>query len=372
MSDVVVPSAGESVTEATVAEWIVSDGDFVEKDQEICVLETDKASSTVYATESGTISLKAEADQTVQVGEVIAQITPGKGSPAPKKGAPAPAPEPVSASDPEPPSPPAFPSSYRAREGIDELLNTQEPVPPAPAPPPVQEGEVVRKKLSRLRKTIASRLVQAKNTTAMLTTFNEVDMTEVMAIRKREKDRFLKNHDVKLGFMSFFVKACCYGLKELPEINGYLEGDEIVYLPHVNMGIAVSTPTGLVVPVLKKAETLTFSQIEKQIGEYALKAREKKITMDDMKEGTFTITNGGTFGSLLSTPILNIPQTAILGMHAIKERAMVVNGQIEIRPMMYLALSYDHQVIDGKEAVTFLVKVKEALEDPTALFVEEY
>lgn len=241
---------------------------------------------------------------------------------------------------------------------------------PAAPKPPVAKDEQTRKRMSGVRRTIARRLVEAKNQTAMLTTFNEVDMTKIMEIRAKEKEQFMKKHDVKLGFMSFFVKACSSALEEFPEVNAYIEGNEIVYNPKQNIGVAVSTDKGLFVPVIRDCGTLEFHEIEKAIGDYATKAREGSLSIDTMEGGTFTITNGGTFGSLLSTPILNPPQSAILGMHAIVKRPVAIDNQVVIRPMMYLALSYDHRIVDGKDSVRFLVHIKEHLEDPAKLLLD--
>lgn len=378
---VFVPKAGESVTEATIGALLVEEGSYVEKDTPIITLETDKAAMDVHAPESGLITFVVAEGDDVLVGSEIAEITPSEKPLAEKPDAKAEkqvenkaegqkeaAPQVKSAAK-EPKS------AYQARLGLDAFLQEpelqEEPQSP-PATTPQEQGAERREKMSRLRKTIARRLVDAKNDAAMLTTFNEVDMSEVMAIRSREKEAFIAKHGVKLGFMSFFVKACCYALKEIPTVNALIEDEEIVYSTNAHISIAVASDRGLVVPVIRKADTLTFAEIEQTIVDYAIKAREGKITIDEMSGGTFTITNGGTFGSLLSTPIINAPQTAILGMHAIKERPITVNGQIVSRPMMYLALSYDHRLIDGQQAVTFLIKIKEALEDPAKLFVEEF
>ena len=381
--DIVVPSAGESVTEAIVAQIMKQNGTFVQKEEEILELETDKVNQVLYAPEAGTLNLTVSVDDKVTPNQVIGFIdTEGKGeaappAPEPKKEETAPSPGPAAAT---PPSPtPSGEGARKTPESYVASLGKQEPITPTPpqTPPPPAAPKVPtdstqsRKRMSGLRRTIAKRLVEVKNNTAMLTTFNEVDMSAVMEIRLREKDAFLKKHDVKLGFMSFFVKACTAALKELPDVNAFIDGDEIVFNSSCHVGISVSTPKGLMVPVLRSAEKLTFAGVEKGIQAFAAKARDGKISVDDLQGGTFTITNGGVFGSMLSTPILNPPQSAILGMHNIVKRAVVIDDKIEIRPMMYLALSYDHRIIDGKEAVTFLVRVKEMLEKPERLLLGE-
>ncbi|MCB1109632.1 MAG: dihydrolipoyllysine-residue succinyltransferase [Chlamydiia bacterium] len=366
--DIVVPSAGESVTEATVAAIMKDNGTFVSKEEEILELETDKVNQVLYAPEAGTLNLNVSVDTIVKPNQVIGFIdTEGKGEAAP--------PEKKEETSPPPPAPSGEGIRKSPESFVASLNDKPAAAPPPPAkvptqsPAPKQEGQT-RKRMSGLRRTIAKRLVEVKNTTAMLTTFNEVDMSQVMEIRAREKDAFFKKHDVKLGFMSFFVKACVAALKELPDVNAYIDGDEIVYNEGCHISISVSTPKGLMVPVLRHAEKLTFAGVEKGIQAFAVKAREGSISIEDLQGGTFTITNGGVFGSMLSTPIINPPQSAILGMHNIVQRAVVVEGKIEIRPMMYLALSYDHRIIDGKEAVTFLVRVKEMLEKPERLLLE--
>ena len=377
--DIQVPSAGESVTEAVVAAIMKESGTFVNKEEEVLELETDKVNQVLYAPESGTVHLTVSVDDVVTPNQVIGYIdTEGKEEATAPKEEKAPEPKPSIAPT------PARAQTGGARKSVDEFVAgaTKEPEQAAPLLPaskpqvapkaPVNKGEgQTRKRLSGLRKTIAKRLVEVKNNTAMLTTFNEVDMSSVMEIRAREKDAFLKKHDVKLGFMSFFVKACTAALKELPDVNAFIDGDEIVYNEGCHISISVSTPKGLMVPVLRSAEKLSFAGVEKGIQEFAKKSRDGTISIDDLQGGTFTITNGGVFGSMLSTPILNPPQSAILGMHNIVQRAVVIDGKIEIRPMMYLALSYDHRIIDGKEAVTFLVRVKEMLEKPERLLLGE-
>lgn len=381
--DIVVPSAGESVTEAIVAQIMKQNGTFVQKEEEILELETDKVNQVLYAPEAGTLNLTVSVDDKVTPNQVIGFIdTEGKGesaapTPEPKKEEAPPPSQPAAATP--PPSAPSGEGARKTPESYVASLGKREPATPPPSqtpPPPAApkaptDSTQSRKRMSGLRRTIAKRLVEVKNNTAMLTTFNEVDMSAVMEIRSREKDAFLKKHDVKLGFMSFFVKACTAALKELPDVNAFIDGDEIVFNSACHVGISVSTPKGLMVPVLRNAEKLTFAGVEKGIQAFATKAREGKISVDDLQGGTFTITNGGVFGSMLSTPILNPPQSAILGMHNIVKRAVVIDDKIEIRPMMYLALSYDHRIIDGKEAVTFLVRVKEMLEKPERLLLGE-
>ncbi len=372
--DIQVPSAGESVTEAIVAAIMKENGASVNKEEEILELETDKVNQVLYAPEGGVLHLTVSVDDVVTPNQIIGYVdTEGKGEVA----------QPVSAKKEEkknemlpPPKEGASggarksPESFVASLGKETPAASSPPSKPSRPKAPLQEGQT-RKRMSGLRKTIAKRLVEVKNTTAMLTTFNEVDMSAVMEIRAREKDLFLKKHDVKLGFMSFFVKSCVAALKELPDVNGFIDGEEIVYNDGCHISISVSTPKGLMVPVLLNAEKLSFARVEKGIQEFAAKARKGKISIEDLQGGTFTITNGGVFGSMLSTPIINPPQSAILGMHNIVQRAVVIDGKIEIRPMMYLALSYDHRIVDGKEAVTFLVRVKEMLEKPERLLLGE-
>lgn len=373
--EIKVPSAGESVTEAVVAAIMKESGTYVQKDEEILELETDKVNQVVHAPEAGVLTLQVKVDETVTIDQVLGTIDPAGQAPS----APPP-PEKKEETAPPPPAAPA-PSGEGARRTPESYVASlgQEKTPPPTAPPPEkasppppvkkEEGQT-RKRMSGLRRTIAKRLVEVKNNTAMLTTFNEVDMSAVMELRAREKDAFLDKHGVKLGFMSFFVKACVAALKELPDVNAFIDGDEIVYNNSYHIGISVSTEKGLMVPVIRNCEELSFAGVEKAILEYAKKARSGTIGIDDLQGGSFTITNGGVFGSMLSTPILNPPQSAILGMHNIVKRAVVVNDEIVIRPMMYLALSYDHRIVDGKEAVTFLVKVKELLEKPDRLLLD--
>ncbi|MEM9097923.1 MAG: 2-oxoglutarate dehydrogenase complex dihydrolipoyllysine-residue succinyltransferase [Pseudomonadota bacterium] len=398
-TEVRVPTLGESVTEATVATWFKQPGEAVAVDEMLCELETDKVTVEVPAPVAGVMAEHvAKEGDTVGVDALLATIEAGEGaaaaSPAPAAPA-APPPEPTHPAAAAPSGngagPVASPSAQKmmAEAGMDPAAvagsgkggrimkedvaraASGTPAPaqaaPAAATDPAREKRV---RMTRLRQTIARRLKDAQNTAAMLTTYNEVDMTEIMALRGEFKDEFVKKHGVKLGFMSFFVKACVHALHEVPSVNAEIDGDEIVYKNYYHMGVAVGTPTGLVVPIVRNADQLGFSEIEKTIAGLGEKARDGKLTMADMTGGTFTISNGGVYGSLMSSPILNPPQSGILGMHKIQQRPMVVGGQIVARPMMYLALSYDHRIIDGKEAVTFLVRVKEALEDPRRLLMD--
>ncbi|USQ95575.1 2-oxoglutarate dehydrogenase complex dihydrolipoyllysine-residue succinyltransferase [Caulobacter sp. RL271] len=406
MADIMTPALGESVTEATVARWTKKAGEAVKKDEILVELETDKVSLEVASPADGVLSaIGAEEGATVVPGTVLGIVTEGataSAAPAaaPKAEAPKPAPAPAAAPAPAPaaaaapaaaPVSPA-PARIAAESGLDlskvagtgkdgrvtkgDALAALEARASAPAPaaapaaPRALHEREERVKMTRLRQTIARRLKEAQNTAAMLTTFNEVDMTAVMALRAQYKDVFEKRHGVKLGFMSFFTKAVVAALKAVPDVNAEIDGTDIVYKNHYDIGVAVGTDKGLVVPVVRDADVLNLAEIEKAIGGLGKKARDGQLSIEDMQGGTFTITNGGIYGSLMSTPILNAPQSGILGMHAIKERPMVVAGKIEIRPMMYLALSYDHRVVDGAGAVTFLVKVKEALEDPQRLLLD--
>jgi 2-oxoglutarate dehydrogenase E2 component (dihydrolipoamide succinyltransferase) len=331
--EIKVPAIGESIIEATVSRIMKPTGSAVRIDDEILELETDKVNQVLYATEAGEVTLLVKVGDTVKIDQVIGSInTDIKVAAAPEK-------------KPEPP-----------KTKVE-----------APKPASIETPSGNRKKMSALRRTIASRLVEVKNKTAMLTTFNEVDMTAVMEIRAKEKEAFEKKHGVRLGLMSFFVKAAAAALKAYPDVASYIEGDEIVYFPNDDIGVAVSTDKGLMVPVVRSCSASSYADIEKQVETYAKKARDGQITLDDLKGGCFTITNGGVFGSLLSTPILNPPQSGILGMHTIQKRPVAINDQVVIRPMMYLALSYDHRVIDGKAAVEFLVHIKKGLEGLTAI-----
>ncbi|MDO9524764.1 MAG: 2-oxoglutarate dehydrogenase complex dihydrolipoyllysine-residue succinyltransferase [Gemmobacter sp.] len=402
--EVRVPALGESVTEATIATWFKKPGDAVAVDEILCELETDKVSLDVPSPVAGVLSeIIAAEGTTVAANALLAQITEGA------KGTAAPAAAPAATAAPaEPPAAAAparqdvedAPSAKKAmaEAGLsrDDVTGTgrdgrvmKEDVqsaraatkaPTASAPPPAaaprapvpadDASREQRIKMTRLRQTIARRLKDAQNTAAMLTTYNEVDMSAIMDLRNEFKDVFEKKHGVKLGFMSFFVKACCHALQEVPEVNAEIDGQDVVYKNYVHMGVAVGTPSGLVVPVVRDADQMGFAAIEKKIAELGLRARDGKLSMAEMQGGSFTISNGGVYGSLMSSPILNPPQSGILGMHKIQDRPVVVKGQIVIRPMMYLALSYDHRVVDGKGAVTFLVRVKEALEDPRRLLMD--
>ena len=368
--DIKVPAVGESVTEATVARLIKPSGSNVNKNEEILELETDKVNQVIYAPEAGRLTLSIKVNDKVQIGQIIGFVDTLVSTPASTQ-----------ASQETPSAPKAEvkalkPSFEKVRISQEEYLEqkTRETTSVIQSTPQVhsekKQETQKRVRMSGLRRTIAQKLVEVKNQTAMLTTFNEVDMTEVMSIRSEEKEAFEKKYGVKLGFLSFFVTACSSALKAYPEVNAFIEGDEIVYNDHHHIGIAVSTEKGLFVPVLRACEKLSFAEIESGVLQFAKKAREGKIAIDDLQGGTFTITNGGVFGSLLSTPILNPPQSAILGMHKIQPRPVVVDNQITIRPMMYLALSYDHRIVDGKEAVGFLVHIKECLENPAKLLLE--
>ena len=389
-----VPALGESVTEATIAKWFKKAGEAVKADEPLVELETDKVTVEVPAPASGKLSsISAEPGVTVNVGALLGMIEEGAAGAAPSK--PAEAPKKVEAAPAAKAAEQTLSPAVRkmveenkvdtaavsgtGKDGRltkgDVIAHLEKPaaeakplvIPAAPAPAaraPSDASREERVKMSRLRLTIARRLKDAQNTAAMLTTFNEVDMTATMALRNQYKDIFEKKHGVKLGFMSFFVKACIQALKEIPAVNAEIDGDDIVYKNFYNIGVAVGTDKGLVVPVLRDADMLSFAGIEKTISEYGKRARDGNLQIADMQGGTFTISNGGVYGSLMSTPILNAPQSGILGMHKIQERPMAINGQVVIRPMMYLALSYDHRIVDGKEAVTFLVRVKENLEDP--------
>jgi len=394
MTEIRVPTLGESVTEATVATWFKQPGDAVAVDEMLCELETDKVTVEVPSPVAGVMSeIVAQEGDTVGVDALLANIEEGATAAATPAKAAEPAPQPAATAAPAKDVEDA-PSAKKlmAEKGLssdqvtgsgrdgrvmkEDVLAATAPAPaPTPAAPraPVAADDSAREervKMTRLRQTIARRLKEAQNTAAMLTTFNEVDMSAIMALRNEYKDLFLKKHGVKLGFMSFFTKACCHALKEVPEVNAEIDGTDVVYKNFVHMGVAAGTPTGLVVPVVRDADQMSFAAIEQKIGELGARARDGKLSMAEMQGGTFTISNGGVYGSLMSSPILNPPQSGILGMHKIQDRPVVVNGEIVIRPMMYLALSYDHRVVDGKGAVTFLVRVKEALEDPRRLLMD--
>ncbi|WP_421933427.1 2-oxoglutarate dehydrogenase complex dihydrolipoyllysine-residue succinyltransferase [Phenylobacterium sp.] len=411
MADIMTPTLGESVTEATVARWAKKPGDAVRKDEILVELETDKVSLEVAAPADGVLdTISAEEGATVVPGAVLGHVIEGAAAAkpaaapkaeAPKAAAPAPAPAPAPAAAPAPKPAPALaaaaplaPSAQRivAENSLDAAaiagtgkagrvtkgdalaaLEARANTPAAPAVPlaprEIHEREE-RVRMTRLRQTIARRLKEAQNAAAMLTTFNEVDMTNVMALRGKYKDVFEKTHGVKLGFMSFFVAAVVHALKQVPEVNAEIEGQDIIYKNHYDIGVAVGTERGLVVPVVRDADALGLAGVEKAIGALGKKARDGALAMEDLQGGTFTISNGGVYGSLMSTPILNAPQSGILGMHKIQDRPMAIGGQVVIRPMMYLALSYDHRVVDGQGAVTFLVHVKDAIENPERLLLD--
>ncbi len=398
--EIQVPQLGESISEATVARWMKAPGDAVEADEPLVELETDKVTVEVPAPRSGVLEeiLAGEGDE-VEVGAVLgrmaADAAPARASAAPKaKEAPVPA-----ASDAPPLSPAArklLADNALSPEAVtgtgkdgritkgDVLAHLEAPAAPAPAPaappPPAPPAAAAaprpdhpreeRVRMSRLRRRVAERLKDAQNTAAMLTTFNEADMSGVMALRRRYRDPFEKRHGVRLGFMSFFVKACIGALKEIPAVNAEIDGGDIIYKNHYDIGVAVGTAQGLVVPVLKDADAMSFAEVERSIADLGARARDGKLSMADLTGGTFTISNGGVYGSLMSAPILNPPQSGILGMHKIEDRPVAVDGKVEIRPMMYLALSYDHRIIDGSESVTFLVRVKEAIENPERLLLD--
>ncbi|MDB5392846.1 MAG: dihydrolipoyllysine-residue succinyltransferase [Rhodospirillales bacterium] len=426
MAEIKVPTLGESVTEATVSKWLKQPGDAVAVDEALVELETDKVTLEVNAQAAGVLGDLAVAEgATVNVGALLGTINEGAtavAKPAASATAPAPAPKSAAATTPASVKPPTAPPSAAstapagfggaadtlaasgpaARKLVEDnrldaasilatgkdgrltkndvlsAVGTPAPAaPPAPVPKPIppsgprpQAAREERVKMTRLRQRIAERLKEAQNTAAMLTTFNEVDMSQVMAIRATYKDSFEKKHGVKLGFMSFFVRAAISALKEFPSVNAEIDGTDLVYKNYYDIGVAVSTPTGLIVPVIRDADTKGFAGIEKTIGDLGSRARDGKLAIDELQGGTFTITNGGTFGSLMSTPILNPPQSAILGMHKIQDRPMAIDGKVEIRPMMYLAVSYDHRIIDGREAVSFLVRIKDAIEDPKRLLLD--
>ena len=364
---------GDSITEGTVASVEVAVGDLVAADQVLVQVETDKVTIDVRSPESGTVaSIAVGVDETVTVGQGVAEITPGDGpAAAPAAAEPEPTPEPA---EPQAKAPEAVPAPAAAPKAAPAAAPAA-PAPAAPAPAPAPAGGRGERRvaMTRMRRRIAERLKAAQNTAAMLTTYNEVDMGAAMELRKRHKDEFLEKHGVKLGFMSIFAKAAAGALQAIPEVNAYIdaEANEIVYRDFVDISVAVGTPKGLVVPVLRNCENLSFAGVEQTIGELGRKARDGTISIDEMAGGTFTISNGGVYGSLLSSPILNPPQSAVLGMHKIQNRPMAsASGDVVVRPMMYLALTYDHRLIDGREAVTFLRKIKDAVEDPTRMLLE--
>jgi 2-oxoglutarate dehydrogenase E2 component (dihydrolipoamide succinyltransferase) len=373
--EVKIPSVGESITSGVISAWHKKDGDAVQSGDALFTLETDKVSTEVTAQNTGTLRIKAAEGAEVKIGEVVAVIEEGApAAPAPEPAAkPAPAKKSKAAAveKPAPVEAQAAPAEAAAPAKIQEqpaAVKAPELVETA-APAASGDARFTRKKLSPLRRKIATQLVAAQQNAAILTTFNECDLTGVMELRARVQESFQKQHGVKLGFMSFFIKATVAALKEIPSINGRMDGEDFIQNHYYDIGVAVGTERGLIVPVIRDADQKTFAQIEKDLAEYAVKAREGKIQIGDLQGGVFTISNGGVYGSLLSTPILNPPQSGILGMHKIQQRPVALNGHVVIRPMMYLALSYDHRVVDGKEAVTFLIRVKECIEDPARLLL---
>ncbi len=397
MIDIKVPTIGESITEVTLLKWTKKEGDWVDRDEVIAELESEKATFEVNAEQAGVLQPQAKEGDTLTIGDILAKIDETAAKPEGVAKETAPVKQEAVAATAKPTANEApvtsVPNDIKATPVASAIIADKKVDPKAitatgsggkimkhdvldalanPGKKAFPGGELYsrnlrQEKMSSLRKTISRRLVEAKNTTAMLTTFNEVDMTRIMDIRKQYKDKFKEIHGVNLGFMSFFAKACAIALGEWPSVNAYIDGDQILYHDYADISIAVSTPRGLTVPVMRNVESLGMAEIEKTVVTLAGKARDSKLTAEDLQGGTFTITNGGVFGSLLSTPIINIPQSAILGMHKIQDRPMAVNGQVVIRPMMYLALSYDHRIVDGRESVSFLVRVKELLENPDLL-----
>ena len=394
MIEIKVPAIGESISEVTLLKWTKKDGDYVERDEVIAEFESEKATFEVNAEQAGVLTTLGKEGDTLLIGDVLAKIdeTAERPAAAAVPAAPA-APAPAAPKSEAPVA--AIPNDVKATPVASAIIADKKVDPTAItatgtggkilkqdvlealshpgkkafAGTELNTRNVRQEKMSALRKTISRRLVESKNTTAMLTTFNEVDMTRVMEVRKQYKDKFKESHGVNLGFMSFFAKACSSALGEWPSVNAYIDGDQIIYHDYADISIAVSTPRGLTVPVMRNVESMSMADVEKTVVMLAGKARDSKLTADDLQGGTFTITNGGVFGSLMRTPIINIPQSAILGMHKIQDRPMAINGQVVIRPMMYLALSYDHRIIDGRESVGFLVRVKELLENPELLLM---
>ena len=419
MIDIKVPTVGESINEVTLLKWLKKDGEYVERDEVIAELESEKATFEVNAEKAGSLKIAAQEGDTLKVGDLLASIDESASKPETKSssnGAPAvekkedkkvqrdssgeekkskpkkeekeesstseiqeeTGPEPSVKTSPvaaaiiadkkvDPSS--VIPTGYKGKILKEDVMAALAHPGKVTGGKELFNREEKKEKMSQLRRTISRRLVESKNTTAMLTTFNEVDMSNIMEIRSKYKEKFKEAHGVGLGFMSFFVKACCIALQEWPPVNGYIDGDQIIYHDYCDISIAVSTPRGLTVPVIRNAESLSMAEIEKKVIELANKARDNKLSMEELQGGTFTITNGGVFGSLMSTPIINLPQSAILGMHKIEERPIALKGQVVIKPMMYLALSYDHRIIDGRESVSFLVRVKELLENPEQLLI---
>lgn len=388
MIEIKVPTVGESISEVSLAKWLKKDGQWVERDEVLAEIESEKATFEINAEQAGLLKIIANEGDTLGIGDVVCSIDE-------KAERPADLPKEVKEEKPSKSAKPAEATAAKAdvkASPVAAAIIADKKVDAKGIAPSGTGGKILKQdvldalsnpgrkpglelfsrnerkeKMTQLRKTVSRRLVEAKNTTAMLTTFNEVDMSPIMEIRSKYKDKFKELHGVNLGFMSFFTKACAFALQEWPAVNAYISNDEIIYHDYCDISIAVSAPKGLVVPVIRNAESLSMAEVEKKVVELATKARDNKLTLEEMQGGTFTITNGGVFGSLMSTPIINIPQSAILGMHKIEERAVVVNGQIVARPMMYLALSYDHRIIDGRESVGFLVRVKELLENPALL-----
>ena len=395
MIEIKVPTVGESINEVTLVKWLKPEGAWVERDELLCELESEKATFELNAEQAGILHIVAAENATLNIGDLACKIDETASRPA--NAAPAAEEKPAKAAIKEEKKEvaptPVLNKDVKATPVANAIMADKQvkatdvvgsgslgkikkqDVLDALANPGKKVGAAAfsrndrPEKMSNLRKTVSRRLVEAKNTTAMLTTFNEVDMTNIMEIRKKYKDTFKESHGVNLGFMSFFTKACCIALEEWPAVNAYIDGDQVIYHEYCDISIAVSAPKGLVVPVIRNAESLGMAEIEQAVGNLAKKARENKLTVEEMTGGTFTITNGGVFGSLMSTPIINIPQSAILGMHKIQDRPMAINGKVEIRPMMYLALSYDHRIIDGRESVSFLVRVKELLENPASMLI---
>jgi len=398
--EIKVPTVGESITEVTLVKWLKKDGDYLERDEVIAELESEKATFEINAEQAGVLKTLAKEGDTLKIGDIACSIDTDAAKPATnneppsisnQQAPPAPAPAEVKPAEEQKPVTDAPVSEIKATP-VAAAIIADKKVDTKTITPSGDGGKIMKQdvmaalqnpgrvpgapmfsrndrpeKMSNLRKTISRRLVEAKNTTAMLTTFNEVDMSRIMELRKLYKETFTKTHGVGLGFMSFFTKACTFALQEWPSVNAYIDGENIVYHNYCDISIAVSAPKGLVVPVIRNAESLSMAEIEKRVIELAGKAKESKLTIEEMTGGTFTITNGGVFGSMMSTPIINLPQSAILGMHNIIERPMAVNGQVVIKPMMYVALSYDHRIIDGRESVSFLVRVKTLLENPELL-----
>ena len=362
MSDIKIPALGESVTGGQIAKWHFKNGDFVKVGDILLTLETDKVAAEVTAEASGTLTIAKQPGDDVVIGDVVGQIAEGA-APAVEKAPEAPKPAPAAAPAPKAEEKPTNITEFK-------VVPKPEPAPePAAKPAPSPEGRITRKKMTPLRKKIADQLVSAQKTAAILTTFNECDMSNVMALRSKLQDAFVAKNGVKLGFMSFFIKAVVEALKAVPQINVRVEGDEIIHQHYYDIGVAVGTERGLIVPVLRDADQKSFAELEQDILGYAKKAKDGKLQVSDLTGGVFTISNGGVYGSLLSTPIINPPQSGILGMHSIQQRPVAVDGQVVIRPMMNLALSYDHRVVDGKEAVTFLIRVKDCIENPARMLV---